>query len=35
MIFTSEPTRLWSDALRRLGGEFALLANYPEDPRMN
>ncbi len=35
MIFTPQPMRLWSDALRRLGGEFALLANYPEDPRMN
>ncbi len=35
IVFSSEPSRLWSDALRRLGGEFALLANYPEDPRMN
>jgi putative transcriptional regulator len=35
MIFTPEPTRLWGDVLRRLGGEFALLANFPEDPRMN
>ncbi|MDZ4699165.1 MAG: YqgE/AlgH family protein [Rhodothermales bacterium] len=35
MIFSAEPKRLWSDTLRRLGGEFALLANYPEDPRMN
>ncbi|MEZ4701861.1 MAG: YqgE/AlgH family protein [Rhodothermales bacterium] len=35
MIFTAEPSRLWGEAMRRLGGEYALLANFPEDPRMN
>ena len=35
MIFTAEPDKLWGEALRRLGGEYALLANVPEDPRMN
>lgn len=35
MIFPENPGRLWSQVLRRLGGEYALLANFPEDPRMN
>jgi putative transcriptional regulator len=34
-IFPEEPGTLWRTLLRRLGGEYALLANFPEDPRMN
>lgn len=34
-IFSTDPTHLWRTALRRLGGEYALLSNFPEDPRMN
>ncbi len=35
VIFTDDPETLWTNALRRMGGEYALLANFPDDPRMN
>lgn len=35
IIFPAEPDTLWRDVLRRMGGEYALLSNYPDDPRMN
>ena len=35
LVFTELPERLWRDALRRMGGAYALLANFPDDPRMN
>lgn len=34
-IFPQDPETLWARTLRRLGGEYALLANFPEDPRLN
>jgi putative transcriptional regulator len=34
-IFDVEPDVLWRDVLRRMGGEYAILANFPDDPRMN
>lgn len=34
-VFPDHPEKLWSTVLRSLGGEYALLANFPEDPRMN
>ena len=34
-VFADHPDTLWRDLLRGMGGEYALLANYPEDPRMN
>lgn len=33
--FVPEPDRLWSRVLRRQGGDLALLANAPDDPRLN
>jgi len=33
--FNSDPQRLWQDVLRRQGGELALVATYPDDPRLN
>jgi putative transcriptional regulator len=35
LIFTTEPDNLWRAVLRRMGGEYAVLANFPDDPRMN
>lgn len=35
LIFSEPPDRLWRTALRQMGGEYAVLANFPEDPRMN
>ncbi|RMH66165.1 MAG: YqgE/AlgH family protein [Bacteroidetes bacterium] len=34
-IFPRDPDRLWRDVLRSMGREYALLANFPDDPRMN
>lgn len=34
-IFAEDPADLWRASLRRLGGEYALFSNFPEDPRMN
>ncbi|HMO10779.1 MAG TPA: YqgE/AlgH family protein, partial [Actinotalea sp.] len=33
--FSVAPERLWSQVLRRQGGDLALLANAPADPRLN
>lgn len=35
VIFDTEPDRMWRAVLRRMGGEYAVLANFPDDPRMN
>jgi len=34
-VFAQEPDQLWRKRLRKLGGEYAVMANYPVDPRMN
>jgi len=34
-IFDTNPDQLWRTILRRMGGEYAVLANFPDDPRMN
>ncbi len=34
-VFTDAPERLWSRALARKGGRFALLATMPPDPSQN
>jgi putative transcriptional regulator len=34
-VFDGDPSVLWRDVMRGLGGEYALLSNYPDDPRMN
>ncbi len=33
--FLAEPERLWQAVLRRQGGEFAIVATYPDDPMLN
>jgi putative transcriptional regulator len=33
--FTPEPEQLWRQVLRRQGGDLAMVANFPEDPRLN
>jgi putative transcriptional regulator len=33
--FMADPQRLWQAVLRRQGGELALVATYPDDPRLN
>ena len=34
-VFEDDPAVLWRDIMRGLGGEYALLSNYPDDPQMN
>src|SRR5487761_1824676 len=33
--FMADPQRLWQAVLRRQGGELAMVATYPDDPRLN
>jgi putative transcriptional regulator len=35
LVFPEEPDTLWRTVLRRMGGEYALLSNFPDDPQMN
>lgn len=35
IVFSEDPAELWRASLRRLGGDYAVLANFPEDPRLN
>lgn len=34
-IFTGDPASLWRNVLRRKGGPYTLLAQMPDDPRLN
>ena len=34
-VFDIDPKELWSHILKKLGGKFKMVANYPIDPRMN
>lgn len=34
-VLQVEPVRLWRSVLREMGGEYAVLANFPQDLRMN
>jgi len=33
--FSTRPKMLWAEVLRSMGKEFAILANFPEDPSLN
>lgn len=35
VVFSSDAAKLWRSVLRAMGGEYAVLANFPEDPRLN
>ncbi|MEM6336646.1 MAG: YqgE/AlgH family protein [Bacteroidota bacterium] len=35
LLFSTPPENLWRTVLRRMGGQYALLANFPADPRLN
>ncbi len=34
-VFAEAPERLWRSVLRKKGGDYAILANFPDDPRLN
>ena len=35
LVFAAGDDALWRRVLRRLGGDYALLSTFPDDPRMN
>lgn len=35
LIFDTEPEDLWRGVLKRMGGRYNIISNYPEDPRLN
>jgi len=35
LLFSAESDNLWRSVLRKMGGEYALLSTFPDDPRMN
>ncbi len=35
LIFESNPGEVWKDALRKIGGNYEMLINYPLDPQLN
>ncbi len=35
LIFEHDPSTLWRQVLRKMGGEYAILANFPADPSWN
>ena len=35
MIFEVSPEVMWSEVLKRMGGKFKMIADYPLDPRLN
>ena len=34
-VFSSDAERLWRTVLRAMGGTYATMANFPDDPRLN
>jgi putative transcriptional regulator len=34
-IFTKDTKNLWKRVLKEMGDEFALIANFPDDPSLN
>jgi putative transcriptional regulator len=35
LMFETEPTGMWRQALGNMGGRFSVYANYPVDPNLN
>ncbi len=35
LVFPKDVDELWKDALRHLGGDYTLMANFPIDPQLN
>lgn len=34
-VFQYQPDNLWKEVLKEIGGEYALMINFPEDPSLN
>ena len=35
LVFHDHPETLWKDVLKEMGGDYALMINFPEDPTLN
>ncbi|MBA2250822.1 MAG: YqgE/AlgH family protein [Chitinophagaceae bacterium] len=35
LIFHKNPSEIWKDSLRHLGGDYKMMINYPLDPQLN
>ncbi len=35
IIFDTDPVEMWRIVMRRMGGEYALISTYPDDPTLN
>lgn len=35
IVFNHDSDQIWGDILKKMGGEFKMFANYPQDPRLN
>jgi putative transcriptional regulator len=35
LVFNIQPSEIWKDALRHLGGEYEMMVNFPIDPQLN
>ncbi|MFY0687511.1 MAG: YqgE/AlgH family protein [Cyclobacteriaceae bacterium] len=35
LLFNTNPDLLWKEVLKRMGGKFKVMSNYPIDPRLN
>lgn len=35
LVFHQQHTEIWKEALRKMGGEFEMMVNYPIDPQLN
>jgi putative transcriptional regulator len=34
-VFDTQPDTLWRECLKRMGGKYKVISNYPTDPRLN
>jgi len=35
LVFHTQPADIWKDSLNHLGGEYAMMVNFPIDPQLN
>lgn len=35
LVFDTKPDEVWKNSLKRLGGDYEMLVNYPIDPQLN
>ncbi|HTL81073.1 MAG TPA: YqgE/AlgH family protein [Bacteroidia bacterium] len=35
MIFSADPENMWQEAVKKMGAEYKLMADFPEDPSLN